>query len=265
MKRKLATVIASILIAGCAPPPNGAGPSAESGFNAFGTGLGYLVLSPFLIAAGLLEGIASLPWLMAGGVHELNQGMVNAQASATLDDTYRAAYGRRLAEVPDNGETGVVFHRMDDATRQFQRVLGTLGVPDPEHYILTAVRTADREGYTLYAVVYRDIDRPRVMDKYAPDRLRILTRDGLPYYVPYERDVTGRALDRVIDWAGVPRTMIATQKGQALLMTLAANSVLRDKVAPEYWEAERRWMAGEFRQIVAENEARLRARLGTAD
>ena len=262
MRRIVPSLLAVAVLAGCAPPPHGAHHSAEHGFNAVGTGLGYLVLSPFLIAAGLLEGLASLPWLIGGGVHELNQGMVDAQARATLDDTYRGAYGERLAEVPDDGDPGVVFRRMDDATHQFRRVLTTLGVPDAQHYVLTAVRTADREGYTLYAVVHRVEPRVRVFDKYQPQSLRVLVADGLPYYVPYEFDADGRPLDRVVDWAGVPRTMIATQKGQALLMTLAANSVLRDKRSPDYWQVERRWMAGEHGAVVAENEARLQAGLG---
>ncbi len=55
---------------------------------------------------------------------------------------------------------------------------------------------------------------------------------------------------------------ISTQKGQAILMTLAANSVLNNKRSPEYWDIERRWIAGDVRQIVARRTAELKKRMG---
>ena len=46
-------------------------------------------------------------------------------------------------------------------------------------------------------------------------------------------------------------------------MTLAANSVLSRKRSEDYWEAQRRWIAGDYRAVVREREAYLRARMGT--
>ncbi|MEE8499743.1 MAG: hypothetical protein V3S27_04150, partial [Kiloniellales bacterium] len=84
------------------------------------------------------------------------------------------------------------------------------------------------------------------------------------YYKPYERDARGQPLDVVIDWAGVPRTTIKTQKGQAILMTLAANSVIINRRSDSYWDIEKRWIEGDYKRIVAERKAQLDRRMGRA-
>lgn len=269
MRAPLSTALIASLLAGCATPHPGAyhrdgrSPSVEHGVETAATGLGQLVVSPFMIAAGLLEGLAALPWLIGSGVHDLNRAMLDTHAEVTLDDTYRAAYGTALANVPSDGNTGEVFHRMDDATVQFHRVLRSLGVEAPERFLLTAIRSADRDGYTLYAVVERRHagDSVRVRDKWRLDRHRVLVPEGLAWYEPHARTAAGDALDVVVDWAAVPRDMIGTQRGQALLMTLAAHSVLITRRAPDYWAAESRWLQGQHRAVVAKNKARLQARL----
>lgn len=248
------------LAAACAPVPD-RGPSVEHGFASAAEGIGHLILAPFQIAAGLLEGIASMPYMAAAGVHDLNRGMRDAQADVTLEDTYESAYGRRLREVPDDGDTGVVFHRMKHATEFFQRVLHRYGVPESEHYILTSIDTANGDGYTLFAVVYRPADTIRVIDKYDGRTVRVFSREDRLYYEPFARDAEGRPLDVVIDWAGMPRTMVRTQKQQAILMTLAANSVLNGKRSPGYGDVEQQWMAGAYVRLVAERMAYVRERM----
>ena len=59
----------------------------------------------------------------------------------------------------------------------------------------------------------------------------------------------------------MPRTTIKTQKGQAILMTLAANSVLINRRSDGYWEIERRWLDGDYERIVAERKAQLDRRM----
>ena len=54
---------------------------------------------------------------------------------------------------------------------------------------------------------------------------------------------------------------IKTQKAQALLITLAANSVIEGKRSLEYWEIERQWIAGEYQQITAERLWVVRERM----
>jgi hypothetical protein len=58
-RRELCRAIAASLLVGCVPSQHGA-PSVESGFNTFGNSLANLVLSPLMIAAGLLEGLGGL-------------------------------------------------------------------------------------------------------------------------------------------------------------------------------------------------------------
>lgn len=258
MKRMLISLSIAAVLAGCAPPRAG-GPSPEHGFNTFGEGVGYLALSPLMIVSGLLEGIASLPYFVAADVHEMNRAMVEGGARVDLDRTYAYAYSERMENVPASGETGKVFRHLSGATEHFQRVLRGYGVEDYGHYVLTGVRTADREGYTLYAVIYRPAESIQVHDGRI---VRQLGRGDREYYRPYERDANGRPLDVIIDWAGVPRTSIRTQKGQAILMTLAANSVLINRRSDEYWQAERRWIAGEYEAIVAERRRYLDKRMG---
>jgi hypothetical protein len=257
IKRSIVIAVSTAFLGfGCAAP--GSGPRLEHGLETAALGAAHLVLSPVMVVAGLLEGIAALPYFLGTGVHELNAGLRDAQAQVDLDTTYRHAYGTPLEQVPADGSTGRVFRDMDAATVHFRRVLRGYGVAEADRYLLTAVRSADRDGYTLYAVVYRAADTPAVTGRQAAP----LTPRERAYYRPYPQDAGGRALDTVVDWAGVPRSAIRTQKGQAILLTLAANSVLINRRSDDYWSVERRWLDGAYREVVAERKMYLDARLG---
>lgn len=256
--RKLHIVVVSVLlVAGCvstgAPGPH---PARE-----IGRALGYLVASPALILVGLLEGIATLPYFLDADLHAMNTAMKAAKSDVTLGKTYQYAYNRPLETVPKSGDTGKVFRHLSAATTHFQKVLKGYGVKDYERYIITAVRTADREGYTLYALVYRPARRVRVLDENG--RVRVLgPGDYRHYYKPFEQDASGAPLDAVIDWAAVPRTAIRTQKGQAILMTLGANAVIINRRSDDFWATKKRWIAGDFRRITAERKRYLDRRMG---
>lgn len=264
-RRSWFVAVCFLLLASCAPPAQqrdgagGAGPG--SGFGMAALGLVNLILSPVQIAAGLLEGIASVPYLISQNVQTINQGMINANAKVTLDDTYESAYGKRISAVPETGETGEVFRRMKHATEYFQKVLARYGVKDPGKYILTSIDTANSMGYTLFAVVYRPYDSITVIDKYDGKTVRTFTKDDRLFYEPFEQDVQGRRLDTVIDWTGMARDVIETQKAQAVLLTIAANSVVNGKKSPEYWDAEKRWIAGEYRPIVEQKMSDVRNKM----
>jgi len=261
MKVKAITIFTIFLLCISCATPNQQGPSPEHGAHSALQGMAHLILSPFQIAAGLLEGIASLPYYMSTGVHEINRGMAEAQAHVILDDTYESAYGRRLFEVPENGDTGEVFRRMKHATQRFQKVLKAYGIHDADRYILTSIDTANREGFTLFAVVYRSADSINVFDKYDKSIVRIFTKNDRLFYEPFEKDINGRSLDTVVDWAGLPREDIKTQKAQALLMTLAANTVIEGRKSTDYWEIERQWIAGEFQQITEKKLSSVREKM----
>lgn len=262
MKTKKIFLIMSLAIFFACAAPNEQGPSPGHGASSAMQGIAHLILSPLQIAAGLLEGIASVPYFLSTNIHEVNRGMVEAQAKIGLDDTYEAAYGTKLANVPANGDTGEVFRRMKNATASFQKVLHTYGVNDAERYILTSIDTANKEGYTLFAVAYRPENSVRVFDKYNPAVVRNFRKEDRLFYEPFQKDVNGRALDTIIDWAAMPREDIKTQKAQAILITLAANSVVEGKKSPEYWEIEHRWIAGQFREITNERLVAVRERMG---
>ncbi len=256
MKRIAAAIVSASLTVGCAAPP----PSdIQHPAHGLGVALGYLVASPVLILAGLAEGIASAPYFVDADLHEMDRVMTMSDTQVSIGRTYEYAYETSFDTVPSSGDTGRIFRHMKPATRHFQDVLNGYGVDSPENYILTAVRTADRDGYTLYGIVYRPSSSIRVKDD--SGRIRVLTPNDDEFYRPYARDASGQPLDMIIDWAGVPRTSIRTQKGQAILMTLAANSVLINRRSDDYWAIERRWTAGGFKRVVAERKAVLDRRM----
>ena len=256
MRKFYMIVLSTFLLAGCVAQRTAEIHPARG----LGLALGYLVASPLMIVAGLFEGIATAPYLIDADLHDMNREMEDADTNVTLDKTYQYAYGRRLDTVPKSGSTGRVFRHMSAATRHFQNVLRGYGVADYDRYLLTAVRTADQAGYTLYSVVYRPVRQIRILDQNG--RVRTVSPGDRSYYKPYERDADGQPLDVVIDWAGVPRTTIKTQKGQAILMTLAANSVIINRRNDSYWDFEKRWIEGDYKRIVAERKAQLDRRMG---
>ena len=226
-----------------------------------GVGVLQLALSPAQIAAGLREGIAAMPYYLSTSLNEINKGMILANAKITLDDTYESAYGKRISAVPDTGGTGEVFRRMRHATEYLQKVLKRCGVAHPEHYILTSIDTADSGGYTLFAVVYRPSGTIRVIDKYDGKTIRTFERADRLFFEPFEKDVIGQPLDVIVDWAGISRDFIGTQKAQAILLTMAANSIMNGKRSPDYWDAERRWIAGEYRAVVEERASAVKNKM----
>jgi len=261
-KLLLMVVLGSFLIVSCADSSNrNGGPDAAHGFGSAFLGIAHLVLSPIQIAAGLLEGIAAMPYYLSTNIHEINQGLIDAQADITLDDTYDSAYGKRLSQVPESGDTGEAFRRMKHASKYFQKVLKNYGVRNADRYILTSIDTANSQGYTLFAVVYRPTHSITVVDKCDGSTVRNFERSDRLFYEPFKKDLKGRPLDTVIDWAGMPREYIKTQKAQAVIMTMAANAVVAGKESPEYWEIETRWIAGEFQKITEKKMQGVRERM----
>jgi len=262
MKKFLIALLCFGFISACgAPSPKKNGPSVEHGLSTALVGLGHLLLSPIQIAAGLLEGIASVPYYLSTSLYSINQGLVQAQAGISLDDTYESAYGERLKDVPESGDTGVVFRRMKHATQFFQKVLKEYGVSDSNYYILTSIE--DNDGrYTLLAVVYRPTENIEVIDKRDANKKRSFSTVDRLFYEPFRQQSNGDELDTVIDWAAIPIESHQTQKAQAILITLAANAVLNDKKTPEYWDIEKRWLAGEAREIVEQRVDEMNKRMG---
>ena len=263
-KSALILCLCLLLITSCSTTNEG-GKKVSSGFGKAMAGVAQLVLSPLQIAAGLLEGIAAFPYYLSTSLEDINKGMIAANAKVTLDDTYEAAYGKRINAVPESGDTGEVFRRMKHATEYFQKILKRYGVNDADNYILVSIDTANSKGYTLFAVVYRPAETIKVIDKYDGSTVKTFSREDRLYFEPFEKDFKGKKLDTIIDWAGLPREFITTQKGQALMLTMAANSVVNEKRTPEYWDIEKRWIAGEFEEIVDQKMSSVKNKMKIGD
>lgn len=260
MKKTVIILMCLVLFVSCSTPQSGH-MNRNHGIGSALTGFAHLILSPFQIAAGLIEGIASIPYYLSTNIHQINKGLIDAQAEITLDDTYESAYGKRLSSVPEDGSTDEVFRRMKHATKYFQKVLNRYGIIDADRYILTSIDTANSDGYTLFAVVHRPSDTINVIDKYTENTYRTFSKADRLFYEPFEKDIKGKNLDTIIDWAGLPKKHVQTQKAQALLITLAANSVISGKRSPDYWENERRWIAGDYIEIVNQKMNKVKARM----
>jgi hypothetical protein len=259
-------LVAAFLAAGCVMP------DGQLAMETFGRGVVNLILSPFMIVAGLAQGIAFLPYTLGTALTDLNRALLEAQA-VSLDDSYKATFGVSISDPRVDQETGQVAGQglygryrpeaMVEATRAFQRLLVSQGMPEDraQHYVLTGVYTHTRtRGHILLSVVYRH-PGPQPF-RVASKHTRIVTTfrpDQMGWREPYERDVGGRVIDEVIDWAGMEYGLLRNDKVVATLMVLAAESVKAGKRSPDYWEAERRWIAGESQEIMRESLAKVKS------
>jgi hypothetical protein len=259
--KSLISVVPSVIFLVSCASPNPGGPNPGHGFAAMFRGIGHLILSPLQIGAGLVEGVASLPYYASTSLSGISDGLAKAQAKITLEDTYDSAYGKNMKEAGPEGDTGQVFRRMKNASEDFQRVLKQYGVPNSERYLLTSIDTANKEGATLFAVVYRPAREITVTDKYDGKSVRRFAPEDRLYYEPFEKDANGNSLDVIVDWAGIPVEYYKTQKQQAVLLTLAANAVVEGRRRSDYWAAERAWIGGQFGEILKQQDEKVRKSL----
>ncbi|MBI4640127.1 MAG: hypothetical protein HY731_05505 [Candidatus Tectomicrobia bacterium] len=236
-----------------------------------GRGLFNLVLSPFMIAGGILQGLAFLPYTIGMGLTELNRSLIEAQA-VSLDDAYKSTYGVSIDDPRVNQQTGGVAGQglygryrpeaMMEAIKAFQRLLISQGMPEEkaQHYVLTGVYTHTRSrGHVLLAVVYRHpgMQLFRVTSKHT-GIATTFRPENMGWREAYERDVNSQLIDEVIDWVGMEYALLRQDKIVATLMALAAEGVKSGKRSPDYWQVEQRWLAGETAQIIRESMARVK-------
>lgn len=270
-----ATLASAIVLAGCAAP-NGTGyQAAERGMQAFGTGLANLLLAPVMIVAGLLQGLAFLPYVAGLALDDLNRALVQAQA-VSLEDSYRAAYGVSLKDPRVDSRSGQVagggfgFGRfrpgaLADATDAFQRLLVSQGMSESaaRHYVIVADYTHTRSrGLILLAVVYRHTGTEpfQVASKHT-GIATVFRPESLGWRSAYERDARGQLVDEVIDWTAIDYAALQQDKVVATLMSIGAESIKSGRRSHEYWAAERRWIAGDTTQVMAESSGKVRQAL----
>jgi hypothetical protein len=270
-----ATLASVVLLSGCAAPNGNGYQAAERGMQTFGTGLANLFLAPIMIVTGLLQGLAFLPYVAGLALDDLNRALMQAHA-VSLDDSYRAAYGVSTKDPrvdPKSGQVaggGFGFGRfrpgaLADATDAFQRLLVSQGMPESmaRRYVIVADYTHTRSrGLILLAVVYRHTGTEPFQVKSKHTGIVTMFRpESLGWRGAYDRDVNGQVIDEVIDWTAVEYAALQQDKVVATLMSIGAESIKSGRRGHEYWAAERRWIAGDTTQVMAESSGKVRQAL----
>jgi hypothetical protein len=258
----------ALLASACAGP-------ARTGWGTFGQGLKNLALSPLMIVSGLAQGLAFLPYTIGMGLTELNQALMSANA-VSLDDAYKATFSVPMTDPTVHPKTGEVHGQESlygrfkpeaifEANRAFHRLLVSQGMSEEkarDYALVGNYSYAWSRGQILLAVVRRHTGAQpfRVLAK----QTGIVTTfrpDQRAWYEAYERDVDSRPIDEVLDWTAVDYAVLRQDKVVATLMAIAAEAVKADKRAPEYWEAQRRWLAGDTATVMHDSMDKVKRAL----
>lgn len=224
----------------------------------------YVPLYSYMIASGLDVGAPALPYYAYSDttLEVIDREFKTANAQVTIEDTYTYAYKKPFKNVPPDGDTGQTFTNMETATGYLQAILSAKGVTDSEKYFMTSIDSARTFGFTLIAAVHRPDEKVTVYDKFGASSDKTITCDDPPFYQPYRFNCDGDPLDTVYEWAAVPNDCFEKQGHQAILLTLTANKLLEKKPKPDYWEAERKWIAGNYKSVVVDQDYMVCQALG---
>jgi len=220
------------------------------------------IAATYSVGKALEMGTSALPYYAYSdlSLQKLNQRMQEADMTVTISETYELAYGKLFSKVLPDGETGQVIGNMRDATEYFQRILSGNNIKNSGHYYLTSIPAPENESFTLFAAVYRPYAYIEVNDKHNPSEKLALPQSDMKFYIPYEQDVSGESLDTVYEWFALSTDCYAKQRHQALLLTLAANEMIKQKPRPDYWTAEKKWLSGDYMEVLtAQDRAVCRA------
>ena len=257
-----------MLLGGCATP---GAPDGYVAANTFGQGLKNLILSPLMIVAGIAQGLAFLPYTIGTGLNDLNKGLLQANA-VPLDDSYKATFGVSIEDQRVDQQSGKIqgqpgqygryrSQAIFEANTALQRLLVSQGMPEhtAKNYVLTGnYQYAMTRGQILLAVVYRHPGEQPFRVAAKQTGITTTFRPGQRgWHEPYQRDVDGQPIDEVVDWAAIEYKVLRQEKVVATLMVLAVEAIKAGKRSPEYWDAERPWMAGETGKVMAISQGRV--------
>jgi len=267
--RGLSVLLATMLVlGGCATPGENDGHVAA---NTFGQGVKNLFLSPFMIVAGLAQGLAFLPYTIGTGLNDLNKGLLQANA-VSLDDSYKSTFGVSIDDQRVDPQSGKIqgapgqygryrSQAIFEANSAMQRLLVSQGMPEQtaKNYVLTGnYQYAWTRGQILLAVVYRHPgEQPFRVNAKQTGIVTTFRPGQRGWHEPYQFDVDGKPVDEVIDWAAIDYKLLRQEKVVATLMVLAAEAIKSGKRSPESWEVERPWMAGETAKVMALSQGRV--------
>ena len=249
---------------------------SRHGWEKAGKGVMNLLLSPIMIAAGIAEGIAFLPYTADADVRELDRALVQAKA-VSLNDSYKATFGLPLDHPDIDPKSGDILRKeglygmfrpeaMFEGQRAFEKLLMTQGMPEEKarHHILVGnYAHAWTRGHILLAVVYRHPGAQPIQVRSKSTNIVTTLRPWYHqgYHEAYLRDVNDQVVDEVIDWAAMEYALLRQDKIVATLMVLAVESVKSGKRSPDYWQAERRWIAGETVQVMQQSSEKVQRAL----
>ena len=276
MAKRAAVVllVPALMLTGCTLSPE-----SERGWKRFGKGVANLLLSPVMIAAGLAEGIAFLPFTLGTSVQDLDKGLKQANA-VSLDDAYKATFGVSINHPDVEPRSGDVLRQQGiygkfkpeaifEAQRAFHRLLLSQGMSEDQarHYIVVGnYKYAWSRDHIIFGVVYRtpgtEPIHVRGKETGIPTTLRPWYHRG--WHEAYPRDVNGQVIDEVLDWAALEYSALEGDKVVATLLVLAAEAVKTGKRSPDYWAVERRWLSGETAPILQESVDRVKRALPSA-
>ena len=265
----VAVMLPTLLLGACSS-------QSRDGWERAGKGVLNLLLSPLMIAAGIAEGIAFLPYTMNADVKELDRALVQANA-VSLNESYKATFGVPLTHPDIDPKSGDILRRegtygvfrpegLFDGQRAFQKLLTSQGMPEDkaQHHVLVGnYAHAWSRGHILLAVVYRHPGTQPIQVRSKTTNIVTVLR---PWYhqgwhEAYLRDVNDQVVDEVIDWAAMEYALLRQDKVVAALMVLAVESVKSGKRSPDYWQAERRWIAGETVQVMQQSTEKVKRAL----
>jgi hypothetical protein len=223
-----------------------------------------LPMGAYNMSRGPEVGTPALPYYAYSNtsLEVINKEFKNADAKVNLEDVYKYAYNKPFKNLPPDGDTGQTFTNMSTATRYLQNILKAKGVSDSETYFMTSIDSAKDFGFTLVAAVQRKNGKPTVTDKFGASAQNSLTCDDPPFYQPYKFDCNGQPLDTVYEWAAIPNDCFDKQGHQAILLSLTANTLLEKKPKSNYWAAERKWISGDFKTVVINQDYMVCQELG---
>ena len=269
MMRVSSVLLATLMfLSGCATPGEADGHVAA---NTFGQGMKNLILSPFMIVAGIAQGLAFLPYTIGTGLNDLNKGLLQANA-VPLDDSYKATFGVSIEDQRVDPQSGKIQGQpgqygryrsaaIFEANTALQRLLVSQGMAEQtaKNYVLTGnYQYALTRGQILLAVVYRHPGEQPFRVAAKQTGITTTFRPGQRgWHEPYQRDVDGQPVDEVVDWAAIDYKLLRQEKVVATLMVLAVEAIKSGKRSPEYWEAERPWMAGDTNKVMALSQGRV--------
>ncbi len=218
----------------------------------------------YQMGKGIDVGTPALPYYAYSNttLEVINEEFKNANAKVTIEDTYTYGYNKPFKDLDPDGDTGQTFSDMGTATRYLQNILKAKGVSDPENYFLTSIDSAKEFGFTLIAAVHRTEKELTVIDKFGASTENTITCDDPSYYQPYRFDCKGEPLDTVYEWAAVPNDCYEKQGHQAILLTLTANKLLEKTPKTNYWETESKWIAGNYKSVVIDQDYMVCQALG---